>query len=685
MTRTYADDASLGRFADTVRPVGDSGIVMESEYVNAKFFSSGMDVRCEFNFRNPTDREINILMGFPIGTDQPGEDRGGFSDDTKLHDFSTVIDGQKVDVEIEKGFPSEHSEDKFNFPEWYTWNVNFKPGQSRKVVNTYRVKNYYNSIGQVHLGYVLVTGAVWEGNIGYAKISFDMGNAKPYHIENISPAGFRFEGDNLVWEFRDFEPTENVRVIVEGDMETRQFAFFPYESGAYAIQDEETKGNYTGALELTEKLIRSPEKLSSDNIAFLFRKKYEYLERMGRRSEGIAALEKCVSDNYMEDGVLYYLLKHYAESGNKEKYVQLCKNKVFDYAGGYLVMWARQHFTDSLPPEMLEAGNGDGGATLPEIRDFSLNCIGDRKCEITFTSADEGRDLNICNVDVSYTDENGAREPILESYKSIPGGVRLYNVKQAGDLPPSGSTIDVEVVLFDFSGNKVDRKISFLYTGEQLIEWKTADVPGLKVLYMEDHGVDWNYFANMYGKIAAAISGKLNVPTELEFVRIYPDRYAQFVSDGKNHVDVVFGAEAAGSEEQWIKDTVYIKAARRMLINNFGMGWGSIDDRSMRQISAYMVGDSPEKGDNLHIRLLNATPEKLVVLAREVGNTGNAENAIAEVFGKEGIDSRRRHEDGFTFKLILLAVSFALTVLVAGIGIWMVIAGRKEIKRGQDV
>ncbi|MFZ5633808.1 MAG: protease complex subunit PrcB family protein, partial [Bacillota bacterium] len=96
---------------------------------------------------------------------------------------------------------------------WWTWEVPFEAGETREVRNTYWVKNHYWSNGQVLAGYILTTGSYWKGPIGKARVVFRFEGVLPGDLVQIFPETYRFEGNDLVWEWTGLEPQEDIEII----------------------------------------------------------------------------------------------------------------------------------------------------------------------------------------------------------------------------------------------------------------------------------------------------------------------------------------------------------------------------------------------------------------------------------------------------------------------------------------
>jgi hypothetical protein len=106
-------------------------------------------------------------MGFPVLKDEVG--RG----DQALHDFAAVIDGAPAAVTAESGTATG------DYPSWISWTVPFAVGQIRTVTNSYWGRNMYWSNGEGRTGYILKTGAGWNGPIGHALVEADLTELLP--------------------------------------------------------------------------------------------------------------------------------------------------------------------------------------------------------------------------------------------------------------------------------------------------------------------------------------------------------------------------------------------------------------------------------------------------------------------------------------------------------------------------
>lgn len=213
-----ADDTAVGRDADGVYPIGNADVEMAAEEVTIRLPSEGDDeysaeATCVFTFHNTSPQPVDVLMGFP-GEFTPellAESMvtwGGV-----VHDFQAFVDGTEVQVTSETGSLGPEGV-RERYASWYTFPMSFAPDQTRTVVNTYRFASTVNSLGGVYLGYVLTTGSYWQGSIGQAQVTLELGGVGPWQIENLYPNSWRFSPDakTLTWERAAFEPSFNLEV-----------------------------------------------------------------------------------------------------------------------------------------------------------------------------------------------------------------------------------------------------------------------------------------------------------------------------------------------------------------------------------------------------------------------------------------------------------------------------------------
>ena len=182
----WADDCSVGRTADGIYPVNEADVTMLSEDIHIGVETGLVD--CNFVFQNNSDANKDILMGFPAKTKEYEE--GPATGDPEVHNFKAYVNGIEVPAKLEKEtFPEQGGNTSVgSYDNWYVFDVSFPAGSTLNIRNTYSVSNTVYSTGEVSLGYVLKTGAVWEGKIAHARVVFDLENIKPYELTTIFPA-----------------------------------------------------------------------------------------------------------------------------------------------------------------------------------------------------------------------------------------------------------------------------------------------------------------------------------------------------------------------------------------------------------------------------------------------------------------------------------------------------------------
>ncbi len=206
-----ANDGSMGRTPDGVFPMRENDVAMESEDITVDLEKNS--VECIFVFSN-TGGDKDVLMGFPGKLQNNYE---GLTDPANLEikNFRTFVKGKQLKVTHEKNTENVNpgASDNLHYSEWFTFNVHFNAGEKLTVRNTYQFVPSHDSMGNVYTGYIIKTGILWKGNIGSTKVTFKLGKIKPYQIEALQPGGFKYQGNALVWERRDFEPEYDLSLM----------------------------------------------------------------------------------------------------------------------------------------------------------------------------------------------------------------------------------------------------------------------------------------------------------------------------------------------------------------------------------------------------------------------------------------------------------------------------------------
>lgn len=231
-----------------------------------------LDVTVTYLFRNRTDTDLSIEMGFPIAWDIAQFNEADDCLERKTHravsGFAVTVDGTVSEVQHRQGRPTIRSTNclKENYEQmearwareereakrtpWYNefwvWPVRFAPRGEHTIVNRY----HYDARARSRVGtlnefkYVLKTGALWRGPIERLSIRVRFGDRAfvgspiTYFDElseldpwegNFDRDPFRFASDlsrvtprgakvqrladgttEMVWELRDYKPTEDI-------------------------------------------------------------------------------------------------------------------------------------------------------------------------------------------------------------------------------------------------------------------------------------------------------------------------------------------------------------------------------------------------------------------------------------------------------------------------------------------
>ena len=193
----------------------DFAVTMADEVVDLTPTADRNAVTAVFTLKNTADKPATLEVGFPSWFGQP------------LQDFAVTIDGNKQLADLKKEELSRGPR-KTAFKFWMCWPMTFDKGQERKVTVTYWVavdkqppgplgrlmklpQDVSDKIALCTSGYVLRTGAAWQGNIGKATIRLHYGQqVKKSMMVSMTPKdGWTYDQksdiDTLVGE--NFKPS----------------------------------------------------------------------------------------------------------------------------------------------------------------------------------------------------------------------------------------------------------------------------------------------------------------------------------------------------------------------------------------------------------------------------------------------------------------------------------------------
>lgn len=208
LSTTHADDASYEGDGIDVYPLQNTDIQLVSEVIT---ISTGWNVHVDMTFKNH-GADTTVQMGFPVFSSYSPDD-GEKEDD---HNFQTWVNGEKVVIAKKHGVPNP-IKGLQGFPKTvYAYSVNFKSGETKKIVHSYTVGGYSNSIGGWQFKYILRTGALWNGPIENLKIIYKTDSSWAQSLPCITPAEHesKLNGEELIlkWEFKNYKPHADLSI-----------------------------------------------------------------------------------------------------------------------------------------------------------------------------------------------------------------------------------------------------------------------------------------------------------------------------------------------------------------------------------------------------------------------------------------------------------------------------------------
>ncbi|RYZ98280.1 MAG: hypothetical protein EOP47_19700 [Sphingobacteriaceae bacterium] len=237
----FADIAPNPIIIKGIVPARPVNIQMVSEVVTADVGKDSSFVTCVFNMRNFGNAQ-DIDIGFPImnfylfepPVSKPSRQLSSdffeqnYLNQSNKNQFEVFVSGvaiKKIGINVPKQLEavlSAAGNDRYKLLQdyenqnkpWYLWRVHFDKQQSLQIVVKYRLPsgshrtyNFFN--------YLLSTGAGWKGKIESAKVIVNFRNIPKDQIISISPGGYKQYPTQLVWHFKDIEPTIKNDILVE--------------------------------------------------------------------------------------------------------------------------------------------------------------------------------------------------------------------------------------------------------------------------------------------------------------------------------------------------------------------------------------------------------------------------------------------------------------------------------------
>ena len=215
LTQVCADDTYFGGFGADVFPSTKTKVRMISEVVAMKRIDRDVFATCDFTFINP-GKDAVVTMGFPAEPQEDESEEPVKADlrNVLIKDFTALADGKKLPVGIKKCKNQENIKG-LDFDYAFVWKVNLPHDQTVHLHHTYQYGISGNSGGQWWMSYILKSGALWDGKIDSAEISIDLNEDVSPGLLKIEPKNYLYKKGVIKWVFKDFKPTEDIRVEID--------------------------------------------------------------------------------------------------------------------------------------------------------------------------------------------------------------------------------------------------------------------------------------------------------------------------------------------------------------------------------------------------------------------------------------------------------------------------------------
>ena len=209
--------------AGTLIPIKVDNISMIEEEINItvdKIAEGSYLVKynCAFLFKNNTDKPQNVLMGFPInyGSNFSTHDIKYGQNDT--FDFKVYIEDKEVKSEkYFHGINPELNEIK-GYDEVYGFYVNFKPNETKKVINNYSMLIFQGMLERPSINYVLKSGLTWRQPIKKADIKIKFNSYVTLNKAPINKMNYQISYDpylNISYHYENFSPDNDIIISFE--------------------------------------------------------------------------------------------------------------------------------------------------------------------------------------------------------------------------------------------------------------------------------------------------------------------------------------------------------------------------------------------------------------------------------------------------------------------------------------
>ena len=249
----------------TLIPEVNKNISMEKELIEIDVFPLGgiskviADYKCTFWFKNNTDKKQSVLIGFPIQKGRHESSSPGYEHEGNIdsYDFKVTVDDKPLAYKVyEESQKSEVPGLPFLNSQIYAFTVEFNPGETKQIINTYREQHETEGRGSniTSFTYILQSGNTRGKPIGQAdiiiqyhapmpKINFYENHPNPY-LKNISYSQ-KDPYTTITFHAENFKPETNIYFI------SNFFDLGPFYKttelfGKSIMQEDEGKNGFYG-------------------------------------------------------------------------------------------------------------------------------------------------------------------------------------------------------------------------------------------------------------------------------------------------------------------------------------------------------------------------------------------------------------------------------------------------------
>ncbi len=432
---SYSNSSNLFRKAGSVQPMDNTEISMADENIHIMLMGNRQIAKCEFTFTNQSDSAQDVLMGFPASMKGHGID---IDPTTILEDFKVFVKGKNVQYNTEKQNPDDKNNYYNRIVEWYTWNVHFEPGETVKVMNTYK-STIYSAPWERRAGYIVTTGLPWKESIRHAKITFELLDISPSKIndEYTSPDGYIIEGNKVVWEAKDFIPEDNISLILEPGIDSRYIN----------RNNEENKE----ILDKAESLFVQ-ERYDEWNDLYL----------------------QLIDKGIYNDKLFYQKLNLMHWQGNAEGFIKALKLETKLYNSAEIYEWAMCIY----PERINQAGIMPPKNIKPQIMEESLFKLNESEYRIDIKVEDKSRDLT----HISYSFPEMAKSNYNDTDMVNIRGKEQFDFYAEGSLPEEYSDFiysfevcdSMDNLIWSLNNNEaLERFSAAFFDGKDFHYWKS--------------------------------------------------------------------------------------------------------------------------------------------------------------------------------------------------------------------